>query len=859
MMMSLLLASVAVVTLGAQTAGQAAPAGQGVGFDVQSGSGLSLQVGGTPVVRGSWFQYYEPGWTKGYYTSLYQSQDVKRLPDGDVSVAFRSPDGRAHGSQLYHRTEKGVKVSYEFCWEGETPVLVEVAGSMVWAPAVQAAKLTVDGQPQRSLMPQEYPSRPGWDERLYGRTGKEYAFEGPIGKLRAVGTGAPWVMFDARGYDQDWAATTDLFWMGVTALEVKRGAPARIELEWSCEPRPAGTGKAVPQELLSYGTPNAALPGSPMPMAPKPKEVKPGSGWYELGLKPKLNLPKGSAADGERFTRFLSGLWCGAEQGVGRVKGRVADLGLPAEGFELKVDAKGATVSGQDAEGLQHGLYALAMLARPLGGRLVVPQGTVRDWPTIAWRGVHMFVGPRGRAFHKELFEKALLPMRLNKAVLQCERTKWDSVPGIETEITMPREELVKEFEMLRGMRVEPIPLIQSFGHMEWVFANNKNLELAVDRNTPYAVDPRNPGTRTLLNALWDEAIRVLKPKTIHFGLDEVDMLGFPDDAELTTTLWEKQLPFLGEIATRHKVQMMLWGDKGLAPGEAIDAALGHTPEHAKRRRDAIPKGAWVADWHYAWNPDPTKYEPSLKIWKESGHWPIASTWYGPANIRGFNLAASKAGAGTLQTTWAGYEGAVKSMMDAYAQYSAYLLSAEYAWSGREEMPDKLGYDPGALLRRLVLDPPSEVKPRAGTMLTTGDPSTEREWGAVWFKPFGPQALRSVIEPGLETAPETLRFACDAKGSTLALAIDCVARMSDGEKVGEVEVELADGKTVVQPILYGHQVRAACDAGTVLDGERADKLTVIRVRLGQNVRVKRLQLRAANGYAGLRLHAATLW
>ena len=98
---------------------------------------------------------------------------------------------------------------------------------------------------------------------------------------------------------------------------------------------------------------------------------------------------------------------------------------------------------------------------------------------------------------------------------------------------------------------------------MEWLFANGNNLDLAYNKEIPYAVDPRLPRTREVLQKLWEEVFFILKPQTIHFGLDEVDMLGFgAGDPELVTQMWERHIPFLASIAKKYSADRPLRGKR---------------------------------------------------------------------------------------------------------------------------------------------------------------------------------------------------------------------------------------------------------------------------------------------------------
>ena len=341
-------------------------------------------------------------------------------------------------------------------------------------------------------------------------------------------------------------------------------------------------------------------------------------------------------------------------------------------------------------------LLVSAILFQPAVGeqqRINVPPGKMAGQAKISWRGVHLFVGPSAFEFHKKLWTKVLLPLGYNKVVLQCEQTEWVCMPNMRGGINMKREDLRKLCNWYRSVGVEVIPLVQSFGHVQWLSQGGKNLDLMMNPEVPFTVDPRKPAVQKLYSKLWAEVISVTKPKTIHFGLDEVDFRGFAKDSNLVTKLWRIQVPFLAKLAMKHKVGMMLWGDEILAPGEGAGPASAGTVEHAKARRAVLPKGAYICDWHYQNNADPSLYAPTLNLLKKEGFRPIASAWYRPNNVKGQSLAAIQTGAGYLQTTWAGYELNEKVMTKNLRQFSAMALAADYAWNAKENLsgkPDEL-------------------------------------------------------------------------------------------------------------------------------------------------------------------------
>jgi hypothetical protein len=446
--------------------------------------------------------------------------------------------------------------------------------------------------------------------------------------------------------------------------------------------------------------------------------------------------------------------------------------------------------------------------------------------------------------------------MGFNKVVLQCEQTEWESLPNLRGGIAMKRDDLAKLCDWYRSVGVEPIPLVQSFGHAEWLFRGGANLDLAFNRSQPYAVDPRKPGVKPLFEKLWAEVIEVTKAKTAHFGLDEVDMIGFPDDPKLVTELWEIQIPMLAQIAKRHNVGFMLWGDKGLAPGEAIDAALGDDKENAARRRKAIPKGAIIGDWHYKAEGNSSPYFPSITLWRREGFTPIAAMWYQPENIRGFTLAAVANGVGTLQTTWAGYESSEANMLRHIDQFSAMVLAGDYSWSGRQDQLGMLGYDATAVFQSLMYARPQSVRGEGGYSVQFGNAIGLKQVGPYKFFMCEPISLGSNLIAGSRLLGEA-RLATNSLARELLIAIDSEVKCNSGDPVAKIEIETSGG-VVSRELLYGVDVRATADERSAIRHESHSGMTVVRIPLGSaDVRVNSIKFMPSNRFAGLRVHGIT--
>jgi Glycosyl hydrolase family 20, domain 2 len=423
-------------------------------------------------------------------------------------------------------------------------------------------------------------------------------------------------------------------------------------------------------------------------LLPQPKFIELQNGLYFI---PTLKPATASSAV-QKFRDILKLHWQIGDKYFPNIQTQ-QNNSLADEGYEIAVKEKLITIQYKTPQGLQYAVQTLVQLTKNENGHLAIPQGIIRDEPSVAWRGIHMFTGPTSWQLHKRMYDRILLPLKMNKVVLQCEQAEWKSRPELRNSISVPMNHLKAEFDYLRKYHNEPIPLIQSLGHMEWFFKPKQNRFMAVNPQYPYTLNPNLPQSQKAVKQLWDEAFALLKPKNMHIGFDEIGMIGFNEPREKEVDYFKTQINFLHNYAQQKNAKLILWGDMGLAAGEGPDALNGVTKERAATIRSFIPQGTYVADWHYINNPNPEIYKPNLQIWKQNNNLPLASPWLWPNNVRGFVHAAIDEKAGVLQTTWADFESSEKNMLQNIEQFGAYILAMDYAWSGRKELPEQLPYN----------------------------------------------------------------------------------------------------------------------------------------------------------------------
>ncbi len=812
-------------------------------FRVEPGRGLSVIAGGVPIVQGSYLQVVSSDWKRSYYGSVGGSQKVENVDADTVRVSFKG--AYVDGTQTYRRAGDRLDIRTEIRYSGDEPAIAEVASGLLWTLATdRGAKASP-------------PATETIGGRRLGPDAESIHFAGPLGAVETTAN-VPLTAFDARQYPQSWAEGKDTVWVGDLALPLQKDKAVVMDVEWHVPAVATPALSPIRRTLKSEAIPDARLPDESRPMLVPRPQIDRMDFNSPVDITDGWNLPIGTFDHYDDFLAAVARRFVVPAPGAKRVNidGGVSKLGFHPGGYRITIRGdRGVTIVGEEDTGLRNAVERLAELVFLKNGRLYLPTGYLYDDPKVGWRGVHLFGGPNARPFQKTLWTRVLRPLGFDHVVLECERTAWDATPGIATAGSMTKAQLGDLFALYRNLGVDAVPLVQSFGHMDWLFANGKNPDLAMNAEVPYAIDPRKPRTKEGLGKVWDEAIALARPKAIHFGLDEVSMRGWTGGDAFLTDTWKLQLGFLGDLARRHEVDPMLWGDQALYAREAPDAAFAGTAADALARRAAIPKGAFVADWHYRDDPRPEAFAPTLQLWKDVGMRPIAAGWYRPDNVRGLALAAGQLGAGYLQTTWAGYESDEAGMLAHPEQFAAMVLAADYAWSGRKDSPAALPYDPQDVFRRLFYGRPSPLSPLPGLSFGEG---TAFNVEGIRFRTLDLK-IASVLKLEADAGGE-IDLAVDGKGRELDLALGAGVAAPVGSPVAEIRVERTGAPTLVVRADYGRDLRALSDPKWLSKGERAPGgPSVLRIDLGKSgTAVTRIVIRPLDTYSGVRLMGATL-
>ena len=390
------------------------------------------------------------------------------------------------------------------------------------------------------------------------------------------------------------------------------------------------------------------------------------------------------------------------------------------EGYRLLAQPGRIRLMGSDPAGAFYGLQTLRqLLVRRPDGRYAIRGADIRDWPSLRFRGAHIFVGRHALPFHKKLIERIFARYKMNALVIECEYTAWKSHPELHVPNSMPPDDLRQEVAFARAHFVEPIPLVNSLGHSQWLFANKQHLDLCEDPARPYAYNAGDPATYRLLFDIYGETLDIFKPRYFHIGHDEVKIPGEdtfgryparPDNIHKgVTRLFVDDTNRLADWLRARGARTMLWADMLLHESEGADtpdhpnlsAANAPTLAEAQSRRAQMPRDAILADWRYATG---SEQRNGLQILQKAGFQTLGCAWYEPGNIAGWARQATKNNAlGTLQTTWAGYDSNESLLETEYKQFTAYILAAQAAWTGGSR-EDEADFDAAQVFARAYRD-----------------------------------------------------------------------------------------------------------------------------------------------------------
>ena len=580
-------------------------------------------------------------------------------------------------------------------------------------------------------------------------------------------------------------------------------------------------------------------------LVPQPKSITMGEGRFTLPEQPHVSIisqpdiARGGqskliedlaryfgrrviTADGELTRRPVSLMWMGATGGRPTVPDwltlRFDDL--REQGYLLDISPEGILMAAADEAGMRHAAITVTQILRsasPCAEQAGAPCLEIIDWPTMPTRAYYIGL-PTTRWGHPndatvpvdffiDFLRRTAVDMKLNMVVIGVlQGMEFDRHPEIAGPSAYTKAEVRQIVDFLKSNGIEPVPLLQSLGHANWLVIPIAALREDGDTST---LCTRHPDSRRILADCFDEALEVFEPKYLHCGLDEIRWQTFTKpEAELCPLckgvdkreIFLDQVKWLHGFCRDHSVRMMMWGDM------IIREHNGGPPFFLADTVPQLPKDITICNWSTSLAPI------SSAEFVRDGFEVIQS------NSRGVNRLQTPHLVGNMWGIWSRVPWLTESCWDAYPySYPGIFVAAEYSWNTYHGLvanaPDPAGY----FAQRPKLQPrlaSSGVPAGGAEVAPIGDVDDRREPVMIGDIPLRPLAAPATGAQTWEVdralSALYLLVAADLPADTREAFLEGFKARGNwyGVPIADILVKHADGTERGVPIHYGSQVRA---------------------------------------------------
>ena len=423
---------------------------------------------------------------------------------------------------------------------------------------------------------------------------------------------------------------------------------------------------------------------SPLKLIPQPKEVQLHAGSFHVkettrilvefghqaedriaaetlaeeiqdrsGLKVSITGEKSDAKQA-RSTIILARLQDQKVKKFLATKALVADS-IGDQGYLLFADKTHLIVAANTGQGLFYGVQTLRQLLHEDAGRLLCPAVSIRDWPSMEWRGVQDDIsrGPIPTEDFMKRQIRTLAAYKVNLFALYMEHVfDFASQPLVgPKEAALTPQEIKALVLYAKGLYVTILPEQQTFGHLHHMLKYEIYADVA-ERPHGHVLTPTKERSYEIIKSMYADLVPLFPGAFLHIGGDETFELGRGQTVARAGEVglgrvYLDHIQRVSAILQPYHKQLMFWGDIALKYPQLLGA---------------LPKDMIAVPWDY----DPkTSYESIIKPYRDAGLqvvvapgannwnqvWPDLDDAY--VNIRNFTRDGQKLGAmGMLNTTW---------------------------------------------------------------------------------------------------------------------------------------------------------------------------------------------------------------
>jgi hexosaminidase len=331
------------------------------------------------------------------------------------------------------------------------------------------------------------------------------------------------------------------------------------------------------------------------------------------------------------------------------------DPAMESEGYIQVLDAHGATIVAETGSGVFYGVQTFKQLLPLAGAPRVIPTGTIRDWPAMAYRGIDddLSRGPFPTLDFQKHQIRVFASFKINIYSPYFEHTLLypDHPLAAPPGSALTPAEVAELVSFARQYHVTVVPEQEAFGHLHHVLKYEIYRDTA---ETPegHVLAPGQEGSLPLIKDWFTDIAREFPSPFIHIGADETFELGAGRTHDQVQALgygpvYVSFLKQIHDALAPLNRRLLFWGDIGDANPEAVPG---------------LPKDMIAVPWIYSPDGD---FDKAIAPFAKAG----METWVAPGdanwnsvypeeknalwNIQGFIREGQKLGStGALTTVW---------------------------------------------------------------------------------------------------------------------------------------------------------------------------------------------------------------
>jgi hypothetical protein len=255
------------------------------------------------------------------------------------------------------------------------------------------------------------------------------------------------------------------------------------------------------------------------------------------------------------------------------------------QAYQLTTSEGQVVIRAKGEPGLFYGTQTLLQILQKGAEGVFIPGMEITDWPDIPERACHYDTKHhQDRREYVEGFIRDLARYKINMLVWEWEdKFEYPSHPEIGAPGAFTMEEMQEITRYAQKYHVQLVPLVQGLGHVSYILKWPQYSHLREISASNWEFCPLKEGTYTLLNDLWQDAIKATPgSEYLHIGTDESYELGRGIECGCKAEVESNgRLALMTRFITRSAMPLMKEGRTVMAwsaeyvPGADINPPLG--------------------------------------------------------------------------------------------------------------------------------------------------------------------------------------------------------------------------------------------------------------------------------------------